>query len=127
MKNVRRWHLFLSCFFAPMLLFYVVTGWYQTLSQDRNKNSAEAQTLRAKLTSIHVDQIYPSEKAESFSPTLFKILVVLMSISLIVTLALGIYLAFNVGRPRWAVWVSLVLGIILPIAALWLGQSRVAP
>src|SRR5436189_4692111 len=111
MKNVRRWHLFLSCFFAPMLLFYVATGWYQTLSQDRNKNSAEAQTLRAKLTSIHVDQIYPSEKAESFSPTLFKILVVLMSISLIITIALGIYLAFTVGRPKWAVWVSLVLGV----------------
>jgi hypothetical protein len=124
MKNVRRWHLFLSCFFAPMLLFYVVTGWYQTLSLDRHKNGAEAQTLRAKLTSIHVDQIYPSEKAESYSPLLFKILVVIMSISLIVTIALGIYLAFTVGRPRWAVWVSLVLGVLLPVLSLWLGQSR---
>ena len=124
MKNIRRWHLFLSCFFAPMLLFYVVTGWYQTLSQDRHKSAAEAQTLKAKLTSIHVDQIYPSEKAESFTPTLFKILVVIMSISLLISIALGIYLAFTVGRPRWAVWVSLVLGVLLPVLSLWLGQSR---
>jgi hypothetical protein len=124
MKNIRRWHLYLSCFFAPMLLFYVITGWYQTLSPDRHKSSAEAQTLRAKLTSIHVDQIYPSEKAEAFSPTLFKILVVVMSISLIVTIALGMYLAFTVGRPKWAVWVSLVLGVLLPVLSLWLGQSK---
>jgi len=124
MKNIRRWHLFLSCFFAPMLLFYIGTGWYQTLSHDRNKIPGDEQTLQSKLRSIHVDQIYPSEKAESFSPRLFKILVVIMSISLIITIALGIYLAFTVGRPKWAVWVSLVLGIVLPVLSLWLGQSR---
>jgi hypothetical protein len=124
MKNVRRWHLFLSCFFAPMLLFYVATGWYQSLNPGRFKNPAEAQSLKGKLRSVHVDQIYPSEKAESFSPTLFRILIVIMSISLIVTIALGIYLAFTVGRPKWAVWVSLVLGVLLPVLALWLGQSR---
>jgi hypothetical protein len=126
MKNIRRWHLFLSCFFAPLLLFYVATGWYQTLSQNRNKALGEQQDLKSKLTSIHVDQIYPGEKAEAYSPTLFKILVVVMSISLIITIALGIYLAFSVGRPRWAVWVSLVMGILLPIVLLWLGQSRFA-
>src|SRR4051794_18061929 len=114
MKNVRRWHLFLSCFFAPMLLFYISTGWYQTLSHDRNKAPGEEHTLQSKLRSIHVDQIYPSERAESFSPLLFKILVVIMSICLIVTIFLGIYLAFTVGRPKWAVWVALALGILLP-------------
>jgi hypothetical protein len=124
MKNVRRWHLFLSCFFAPMLLFYIATGWYQTLSQNRNKALGEQHDLLSKLTSIHVDQIYPSEKAEAYSPMLYKILVVIMSISLIITIALGIYLAFTFGRPKWAVWVSLVLGIILPVLSLWLGQSR---
>ena len=124
MKNVRRWHLFLSCFFAPMLLFYVSTGWYQTFNPGRLKNAAEAQTLKAKLRSVHVDQIYPGDKAEAFSPTLFRILVVIMSISLIITIALGIYLAFTVGRPKWAVWVSLVLGVLLPVLTLWLGQSR---
>jgi hypothetical protein len=124
MKNIRRWHLFLSCFFAPMLLFYVATGWYQTLSTNRNKTPGEQDTLKAKLTSIHVDQIYPSQTAEMYSPTLFKALVVVMSISLIVTIALGIYLAFTVGRPKWAVWVSLVLGVLLPVLSLWLGQSR---
>ena len=124
MKNVRRWHLYLSCFFAPLLLFFVATGWYQTLNQNRNKVPGEQQDLVSKLTSIHVDQIYPSDKAESYSPTLFKWLVVAMSISLIVTIALGIYLAFTVGRPKWAVWLSLAMGALLPVLFLWLGQSR---
>ena len=124
MKLIRRIHLYLGCFFAPLLIFYVVTGWYQTLSVQRNKALGEAQDLKSKLTSIHVDQIYPSEKADSYSPRLYKGLVVLMSICLLITIALGIYLAFTVGRPKWAVWVSLLLGIILPVLSLWLGQKR---
>lgn len=124
MKQVRRWHLFLSLFFAPLLLFYVATGWYQTLTANRNKTPGEQDDLVSKLTSIHVDQIYPSTAAESFNPKAFQVLIVVMSISLIVTIALGIYLAFTVGRPKWAVWLSLTLGVLLPILLLWLGQSR---
>src|SRR5881394_813963 len=101
MKQVRRLHLYLSCFFAPMLLFYICTGWYQTFTINRNKNLGEQTDLVSKLTSVHVDQIYPSQKAEAYSPKAFKILVVAMSISLIVTIALGIYLAFTIGRPKW--------------------------
>jgi hypothetical protein len=123
MKQVRRWHLLLSCFFAPLLLFYVATGWYQTLTANRNKSPGEQEDIVSKLTSIHVDQIYPSKKAESFNPKGFQILVVVMSICLIVTIGLGIFLAFTVGRPKWAVWLSLTLGVLLPVLLLWLGQS----
>jgi len=35
MKKLRRVHLYLGCFFAPLLIFYVVTGWYQTVNPDR--------------------------------------------------------------------------------------------
>ncbi len=124
MRNVRRFHLFLSCFFAPLLLFYIGTGWYQTFNINRNKNFGEAEDLVSRFRSVHVDQIYPSKTAEKYSPKLFKALVVVMSISLIITIALGIYLAFTVGRPKWAVWLSLTLGVLLPVLFLWLGQSR---
>ena len=124
MKQIRRWHLFLSCFFAPLLLFYVATGWYQTLNSSRNKTSGERGELVSRLTSVHVDQISPDDKVESYSPKLYQGLVVVMSICLIATVATGIYLAFMVGRPRWAVWVSLSLGVLLPVLFLWLGQSR---
>jgi hypothetical protein len=123
MKQIRRWHLFLSLFFAPMLLFYIGTGWYQTFTINRNKGPGEAHDLVSKLTSVHVDQLYPTKKAETYNPQAFKFLVVAMSISLIVTIGLGMYLAFTIGRPKWAVWLSLTLGVLLPILLLWLGQS----
>ena len=124
MKNLRRLHLYLGCFFAPLLLFYVGTGWYQTLHTNRKKSLGEKGDWVSNLTSIHVDQIYPSESASTFSPFLFRGLVIVMSISLIVTVGLGIFLAFRSTRKHWPVWLSLSLGVLLPALFLWLGQSR---
>jgi hypothetical protein len=124
MKLLRRLHLYLGCFFTPLLLFYVATGWYQTLNINRNKSIGEKGNWLTNLRSIHVDQIYPTESASSYSPFLFRGLVVVMSISLIVTVGLGIFLAFRSSRKQWPVWLSLSLGILLPVLFLWLGQSR---
>lgn len=121
---LRRLHLYLGCFFAPLLLFYLGTGWYQTFNLNRNKNTGEAETLIAKLRSVHVDQVYPAATANSFSPALFRLLVALMALALIVTVLLGIVLAFQTTRRRWPVWLSLGLGVLVPALFLWLGQKR---
>jgi hypothetical protein len=124
MKFIRKLHLFLGCFFAPLLLFYTATGWYQTISVNRNKGLGEIGGWREKLTSVHVDQVYPTESAETYSPALFQGLVVILSIALIATTILGIYLAFKTSRKQWPIWVSLILGVIVPMILLYLGQSR---
>ena len=123
MRFVRQLHLFLSVFFAPLLIFFVATGWYQTVTVQRNKTLGEQDTWITKLTSVHVDQIYPSQAAQEYSTTLFKVLVVAMSICLLTTIALGLYLAFRSSRKKWAVWLSLAVGILLPVIFLWLGQA----
>lgn len=124
MRKLRLLHLYLGCFFAPLLLFYIGTGWYQTLNTNRNKTLGEQGNWLSNLTSVHVDQIYPAEGVESFSPGLYRALVVLMSISLILTMGLGIFLAFRVSRKSWPVWLSLSLGLLVPVVCLWLGQNR---
>ena len=126
MKLVRRIHMYLGCFFAPLLLFYVLTGWYQTVNHDRLKSPADAESLTQKLRTIHVDQIYPTshELRHPSSPWLFQWLVVAMSVALVATVILGVILAFRSTRHTWPVWVSLVLGILLPLALLWLGHPR---
>ena len=124
MKFVRRLHLYLGCFFAPLLLFYIATGWYQTLHPDRRKNPGAEDDWIGRLRSVHVDQIYPSDHANTYSPALFRALVVLMALALIITVALGIFLAFRTLRQRMLVWVSLGLGILVPMILLWLGQHR---
>lgn len=125
MKFIRKLHLYLSVFFAPLLIFFVATGWYQTVSSQRNKVLGEQDTWVSKFTSVHVDQIYPSETGTGeYKPTLFKVLVVLMSIALLLTILLGMVLAFRSTNRAWLVAVCFAVGVLLPVAFLWLGQPK---
>jgi hypothetical protein len=124
MKLLRRFHLFLGCFFAPLLLFYVLTGLYQTLSIDRRKGVGEADTWLERLRSVHVDQIYPTDSAAAYSPRLFQVLVVVMAVALVATVIFGLVLAFRTLRRQWLVWLSLGLGVVVPVLLLWAGQRR---
>lgn len=123
LKYLRRTHLYLGVFFAPLLIFYIATGWYQTVNVDRRKGLGEAEGVVDKMVSIHVDQVYPAEKAVGWDPALFRLLVVLMSLALLATVLLGIFLAIRSTAHRWPVWLSLGLGVLLPMLLLWLGQS----
>ncbi len=124
MRTLRKVHLYLGCFFAPLLLFYLSTGWYQTLHPNRNKGLGEKGDWVTSLRSVHVDQVYPSEQAVSYSPRLYRVLVVIMCVSLLLTLAIGVYLAFRTSRKQWPVWLSIALGFLIPILLLRLGQHR---
>jgi hypothetical protein len=126
MRALRRWHTYLGCFFAPLLLFYVLTGWYQTVYHDRLKSPGDAETIGERLRTVHVDQIYPTNREVSHpsSPKLFQALVVIMAIALVTTVILGVILAFRSIRNKWPVCLSLILGILIPAALLWLGHHR---
>jgi len=124
MKLLRRLHLYLGCFFTPLLLFFLATGWYQVFHINRNKKPGEAETWVSRLTSVHKDQFYPTESASGYSPKLFQFLLVIMSVALMVTVALGLLLALRTLRPAWLVWLSVALGIAVPVLCLWLGQQH---
>ena len=124
MKLLRRIHLYLGCFFAPLLVFYVTTGWYQTVNPDRRKGVGDSTDFVSRLSRVHVEQYYPTESASGYSTYLFRGLIVIMAVALITTVILGIILAFRTSRNKWPVWLSLVLGVILPIVLLWLGQKH---
>ena len=126
MKFIRRAHLYFGCFFAPLLVFFILTGWYQTVVPNRVKSASEAETLWQKLRVVHSDQIYPSEQEfeKPSSPKLFQALVVVMSIAATLTVVLGLVLSFKLLKPVWPVVLCLVLGILLPVLLLWLGHRR---
>ena len=110
-----------------MLIFYVATGWYQTVNPDRRKGVGDSNDLISRLNRVHVEQYYPTESAAGYSTYLFRGLVVGMAIALVTTVALGVVLAFRTSRNKWPVWISLGLGIVLPIVLLWLGQKHDRP
>ena len=123
MRKIRLAHLYLSVFFAPLLIFFIATGWYQTVSTQRNKLLGEQDTWVTRMTSVHVDQVYPDpEGVGEYSTTLFKGLIVAMSVCLLVTILLGLILAFRSSKKAWPVWVALAVGLAMPIVFLWLGQ-----
>src|SRR5882757_675045 len=67
MKALRRIHLYLGCFFAPVLLFFVVSGWYQTMNPDRRKGPGEAEAIADRMRSVHADSLLPSAEASGYS------------------------------------------------------------
>jgi len=48
-------------------------------------------------------------------------------VALILTMALGVVLAFKLGRSRLAVIGCLVLGTVIPVAAVWLAHASAGP
>lgn len=122
MRRLRSLHTYLGVFFAPLLLFFVVTGGYQTVDTERLKSPSDAETVVQKLRVVHTDQIYPKTGAlhQKASPTAFKALVIAMSVGIGITLVLGLVLAFRFARSLVAVSAALVLGTVVPIGLLWI-------
>src|SRR5581483_9409214 len=96
MRWIRRIHTYLGVFFAPLLLFFVLSGWYQTLHKDRIKGQGDAHSVTQIMREIHTDDVYPTrDRTVRVTPKLFVYLVVLMAVGLTATIVLGVYLAFR--------------------------------
>jgi len=139
-KLIRRIHLFLGCFFTPLLLLYLLSGFYFVLKPARQKDDGEAQTFLQKIWWVHTAQEYPRTtapldiEAENQPRTLtdwepdtraFKILIYIMVIGAVATMALGIVLAIRSTKDKRPVYLSLALGVLLPIVILWFSQKQV--
>ena len=124
MRMLRRVHTYLGVFFAPLLLFFVLSGWYQTVYRDRLKSPGDAETWQQYMRVVHTDDIYPTNREFSYpsSPKLFQFLVAVMATALTTTIILGIILAKRSLRNRWINVVKVTaLGVVVPAACLWLG------
>lgn len=124
MRFLRRAHLHLGVFFSPLLLFFVLTGWYQTANPDRRKGVNDSDDWISRLNRVHVEQYLPSKDAEGYSTRPFTYLVAVMSVALTATLILGVYLAFRSVKSPWAVIASFSLGILVPAMILLLSRTR---
>jgi hypothetical protein len=123
-RFLRKLHLHLGVFFSPLLLFFILTGWYQTANPDRRKGVNDSDDWASRLARVHVEQYFPSKAAEGYSTKLCTALVVVMSIALSITILLGVYLAFRSLKNPWLVALSFLLGIGVPALILRLSQTR---
>ena len=148
MRRVQQLHLWLGTLFAPMIIFFALTGALQTFSLHEK---AGAPAWIARLAQIHKNQNLavrerppgppPARNGASAtparregettrqaegaresgpSPLPLKIFVLLMSVGLIVTTLLGLWMAFKYSRDKRVVWGLLAAGVLLPVVLLFL-------
>ena len=105
MQKLRSLHLYLGCIFAPLLLFFSVSGIWQTLGI--------RSPFWRRLATIHTShQLKSGEGLSSFS---LKVFVLIMTVSFMVMTILGIVMAVKFGRSRRAVYGCLAFGVACPL------------
>ena len=119
----RRLHTFLSVFFSPLLILFVVTGWWQTVTVNRNKGLGFGGSWIEKLSTIHVDNYFPLTGPHKYSTDLFKVLVVIMCIGFLFTTVLGLVMAFRFAKRKAYLVIILVAGVLVPTLLLYLGEG----
>ena len=119
MKLLRSLHLYLGCIFAPMLVFMTVSGIWQTFGLQRASPGKPDSTL-AYLSTIHTSWAL---KSGSWSSPAMKGLILLTAMSFLLTVILGITMAFRFGHAK-IVLITLLLGIIVPLGIVLLSVNR---
>jgi hypothetical protein len=116
MKSIRRIHLYLGCFFAPLIVAFAFTGLLQTfeLHESAKDGSYVAPHWLVAAASVHKH----AALSKASSPVAMRVLIAGMSVGLAVTTVLGIVLAFQSMRRPWLVGGCVAFGIILPVVLL---------
>lgn len=118
---IRRTHTFLSLFFTPLLLLFIATGcWQMLVSEESREEKTPVREFLEKLSTIHTDGYLPRSGHADPSTFVFRIFVGAMGACLLLTILLGLWLAWKQSaRKSWAL-LALGLGVAVPLAILWL-------
>jgi hypothetical protein len=147
-RTLRQYHHYIGVFLAPAILFFAISGAFQTfrLTEEKGWGGTPPNWL-VWVAAVHKDQAPPHEKpagpktaaaadhhddddaapaakalkpAKGPSPLPLKIFVVLMAIGLITSTLLGVTIALNNRATRRVSILMLVAGTVLPCVLLWL-------
>lgn len=124
-KVMRSIHLYLGCFFAPLLIFFLVSGCWQTFNFHHDSKSPDgfrSPELVKSLSSLHTEQSWKEKDEGGRASEPFKYLIILMSLGILATTVLGIVLAFKYVQA-WIVWLCLFAGIGVPWFLIWIGKG----
>lgn len=120
MKSLRSLHLFLGCFFAPMLIFFAVTGSWQLFNwhQSTKGNTYTAPPALMALSFIHKDAHISGTSARQ--PTPLRYFMFAAAVGLVTTTIIGIVMAYRFSRRPIVATLCLLAGIALPGLLLWI-------
>lgn len=135
MRRLRQLHLYFGTFFAPAILFFAFSGMLQTFDFHEARNHPP-QWLKV-IAQLHKKQDLPRPKppraearpgngqprkepeAEPM-PSPLKVFTGIMSIALMLSTLLGIWIALSVRNARSITLILFALGTLLPIGMILL-------
>ena len=93
-------HLYLGCIFAPMIVFFAVTGVLQMANLHYNDKSDSKIVMLA--SSVHMEHGFKMKDGTAYdwSSPAMKIFVFAMAVGMILTTLLGVVMAFKFGKSR---------------------------
>ena len=109
MQKVRSLHLYLGCIFAPVLLFFAISGFWQTYDPAYTHSA-----LLTRLSTIHTMRALKA--GNGLTSPLLRYFVLLMAASFILSILLGIVMALKFGRSRKIAAGCLAFGVLFPLA-----------
>jgi hypothetical protein len=105
MQKLRSIHLYLGCVFAPLLLFFAISGIWQTLGLHSH--------LLDRLSTIHTS--HQLKSGGGLTSVLLMFFALIMAASFIVTTILGVLMAIKYGRNRRSAFYCLAFGVVFPL------------
>lgn len=111
MKKLRSIHLYLGCVFAPLLTFFAISGLWQM----NYRSGGHTPTALTWLSTIHTGRSLKvaDDGVDSLSSPYLQWVIGLMAVSLVLTIALGVVMAFKFGRGKSAL-ACLAAGVAAP-------------
>jgi uncharacterized iron-regulated membrane protein len=125
MRTLRRLHLYLGCLFAPMLIFFAVTGswqifyWHEgTKGTSDGGHGYNPPHVLVALSRIHKEAHLPP--TERWKSTPLRYFMFAAALGLVLTAVVGVIMAYRFSREPLVATVCLALGIFLPAILLWI-------
>jgi hypothetical protein len=113
MKTLRVLHLYLGCVFAPLLIFFALSGIWQRLQSTWSLHLPRTlQNALFLISTVHTGRELKS--GATLSSPAMTCLVLVMAGALILTIVLGVMIAFRLGHRKVAL-LCLVAGIMVPV------------
>jgi uncharacterized iron-regulated membrane protein len=121
-KFLRQLHLYLGCLFAPLLIFFAVTGSWQIFywheAERGNPNGYKPPHALVVLSNIHKEAHIPPTKQKS--PTPLRYFMFAAALGLIATTIIGVIMAYRFSQRPVVATICLAIGLLLPGLLLWI-------
>jgi hypothetical protein len=144
-STLRQWHAYVGLFIAPSVLFFSLTGAIQIFNLHEAHGSYHPAVLLEKLSAVHKDQVFekPHDKSapdhdapqaaaggagdqpaededekQSASTRALKWFFLAVSLGLIASTLIGIWMGTTQIRRKGLAWSLLIVGALVPLGLL---------